>query len=58
MYAQYGVDIEIPAATILSMFGFKAQAFWWPDFAILCLYFCGFILLSYMALLIVVKERR
>jgi hypothetical protein len=52
------VDIEIPAATILSMFGFRAQAFWWPDFWILCLYFSGFILLSYLALLFLVKERR
>lgn len=55
---QYGVDIEVPAATILSMFGFRAQAFWWPDFAVLCIYFSGFMILSFIALVVLVKERR
>lgn len=55
---KYGVDIEVPAATILSLFGFKAQAFWVPDFLVLCVYFGGFILLSFLALLFLVKERR
>lgn len=40
------------------MFGFRAQAFWWPDFLILCLYFVGFITASFVALLVLVKERR
>lgn len=55
---KYGVDIEVPAATILSLFGFKAQAFWWPDFTILCIYFGAFIILSFLALVFLVKERR
>jgi hypothetical protein len=52
------VDIEVPAATILSLFGFKAQAFWSPDLLILCIYFGGFITLSFAALVVLVKERR
>lgn len=40
------------------MFGFRAQAFWYPDVMVLCVYFIGFLLLSYIALVILVKERR
>ncbi|GAA5914974.1 putative ATP-dependent permease ADP1 [Sporobolomyces salmoneus] len=55
---RYGVDIEVPAATILSMFGFKAQAFWFPDVSLLAVYFAGFTLLSYLALVLFVREKR
>ncbi|GAA5822769.1 hypothetical protein JCM3770_003323 [Rhodotorula araucariae] len=55
---RYGVDIEVPAATILSMFGFRAQAFWFPDVTLLAAYIAGFTVLSYGALVLFVKERR
>ncbi|GAA6014458.1 hypothetical protein JCM8202_001541 [Rhodotorula sphaerocarpa] len=55
---RYGVDIEVPAATILSMFGFNAQAFWFPDVTLLVACFAGFVLLSYLCLVIFVREQR
>ncbi|BGP14521.1 hypothetical protein JCM10213_005190 [Rhodosporidiobolus nylandii] len=55
---RYGVDIEVPAATILSMFGFRAQAFWFPDVTLLAGCFATFILLSYVSLVLFVRERR
>ncbi|KAH8925218.1 hypothetical protein BT69DRAFT_1279899 [Atractiella rhizophila] len=55
---RYGVDIEVPAATILSMFGFNAQAFWFPDTTVLAVFFAGFTLASFLALVFLVKERR
>ncbi|KAJ8295972.1 ABC transporter G family member [Rhodotorula toruloides] len=55
---RYGVDIEVPAATILSMFGFQAQAFWFPDVTLLLCYFGGFTILSYLSLVLFVRERR
>jgi hypothetical protein len=55
---RYGVDIEVPSATILSFFGFRAQAFWWPDVGVLLLSFALFITLAYAALVVLAKERR
>lgn len=55
---RYGVDIEVPAATILSMFGFNVQAFWWPDISLLVILFGVFMVLSYLSLVFGVKERR
>ncbi|SCZ99125.1 BZ3500_MvSof-1268-A1-R1_Chr3-1g05826 [Microbotryum saponariae] len=55
---RYGVDIEVPAATILSMFGFNAQAFWFPDMTFLLSVFVIFTALSFVALVVLVKERR
>ncbi|GAA5976093.1 hypothetical protein JCM10908_005384 [Rhodotorula pacifica] len=55
---RYGVDIEVPAATILSMFGFNAQAFWFPDVTLLVSCFVGFVLLSYICLVFFVREQR
>ncbi|GAA6011275.1 hypothetical protein JCM10207_008284 [Rhodosporidiobolus poonsookiae] len=55
---RYGVDIEVPAAAILSMFGFQAQAFWFPDVTLLVGCFGGFVVLSYIALVLFVRERR
>lgn len=71
---RYGVDIEVPAATILSMFGFQAQvrtrrddrmradfllqAFWFPDVALLGGLFLILTSLSFVALVYLVKERR
>lgn len=55
---KFGLDIQVPSATILSSFGFHAQAFWWPDTALLCVVFCVFTLASYVVLELFVKERR
>ncbi|KAL8286472.1 hypothetical protein RQP46_004489 [Phenoliferia psychrophenolica] len=55
---RYGVDIEVPAATILSMFGFQAQAFWYPDVSLLVGLFIIFTAASYVALVLLVKEKR
>lgn len=55
---KFGLDIEVPSATILSSFGFKAQAFWWPDVAVLGIVFGTFIILSFLTLQVFVKERR
>jgi hypothetical protein len=58
IYKQFGLDIQVPSATILSSFGFHAQAFWWPDISLLCFVFGIFTIASYLALQVVVKERR
>ena len=55
---QYGVDLDVPAATILSTFGLRAQSFWWPNVALLGIFFGGFTVLSYIVLHVYVRERR
>ncbi|KZV62382.1 hypothetical protein PENSPDRAFT_591484 [Peniophora sp. CONT] len=55
---KYGVDLDVPAATILSTFGLRAQSFWWPNVAILGIFFGGFTVLSYIVLHFYVRERR
>lgn len=55
---RYGIDIEVPAAAILSTFGFDAQAFWWPDVALLVGLFAGFTVASFVGVVVLVKERR
>ncbi|KAI5454303.1 FAD-dependent urate hydroxylase [Naganishia albida] len=55
---KFGLDIQVPSATILSSFGFHAQAFWWPDISLLCIVFGVFIIASFLALQLFVKERR
>ncbi|KAE8212109.1 hypothetical protein CF327_g4215 [Tilletia walkeri] len=55
---KYGVDIEVPAASIISTFGFNAQAYWWPDIATLGIQFGGFMLLSLVWLVVFVRERK
>lgn len=52
------MDIEVPSATILSVFGFRAQAFWWPDVGVLCLSFAVFTVLAFVSLVVLAKERR
>ncbi|KAM0788368.1 hypothetical protein ACM66B_001508 [Microbotryomycetes sp. NB124-2] len=53
---KYGIDIEVPAAAILSTFGFKLEfAF---DVLLLLAYFVGFSVLSFVALQLFVRERR
>jgi hypothetical protein len=42
----------------LSSFGFHAQAFWWPDTALLAITFGVFIVASFIVLEVFVKEKR
>ncbi|KAF5374447.1 hypothetical protein D9615_009108 [Tricholomella constricta] len=37
---KYGVELDLPAATILSVFGLRAQSFWWPNISLLAIFFC------------------
>ena len=55
---QYGVEIDVPAATILSIFGLRAQSFWWPNIALLSIFFVAFTFLSYLVLHFHVREKR
>jgi len=55
---KYGVEIDVPAATILSMFGLRAQSFWWPNISLLGIFFAVFTIMSYLILHFYVKERR
>ncbi|EJD49551.1 hypothetical protein AURDEDRAFT_112425 [Auricularia subglabra TFB-10046 SS5] len=54
---QAGVNIEIPAATVLSLFGLRAQ-WYWADVSILGTMFLVFTALSFVFLHYFVKERR
>jgi hypothetical protein len=45
-------------ALVLSSFGFHAQAFWWPDTALLVIVFAVSTLASYVILEVFVKEKR
>ncbi|KAA1476213.1 hypothetical protein DENSPDRAFT_843114 [Dentipellis sp. KUC8613] len=55
---QYGVELDVPAATILSIFGLRAQSFWWPNIALLGIFFVSFTVLSFFVLHFFVRERR
>jgi len=55
---RYGVEIEVPAATILNIFGFRAQSFWWPNVALLGIFFGGFTTLTWVMLHFYVREKR
>ncbi|KAH9831656.1 uncharacterized protein C8Q71DRAFT_781859 [Rhodofomes roseus] len=55
---KYGVDIDVPAAAILSTFGLQSQSFWWPDIALLGIFFGSFTIISYLILHFYVREKR
>ncbi|TDL25520.1 hypothetical protein BD410DRAFT_784517 [Rickenella mellea] len=55
---KYGVELDVPAATILSIFGLQAQAFWWPDTALLGIFFGSFTIASWLVLHFYVREKR
>ncbi|KAF5375765.1 hypothetical protein D9757_009009 [Collybiopsis confluens] len=55
---KYGVELDVPAATILSTFGLRAQSFWWPNIALLGIFFGIFTVGSFLTLHFFVKERR
>lgn len=52
-----GIDINVPGATILSSFGFETQALW-PDVAKLAVFAGVFIVLTYIAMHVLLVERR
>ncbi|OCH89695.1 hypothetical protein OBBRIDRAFT_756218 [Obba rivulosa] len=56
--SKYGVDIDVPAATILSTFGLRAQSFWWPNISLLAIFFGVFTFTSFLILHFYVKEKR
>ena len=54
---KYGLDIEVPGAAILTSFGFNVLALW-SDVIGLAI-FCGvFIVLGYLAMHVLLVERR
>ncbi|PPQ92595.1 hypothetical protein CVT25_007287 [Psilocybe cyanescens] len=55
---RYGVELDVPAATILSVFGLRSQSFWWPNISLLGIFFVVFTTSSYITLHYFVKERR
>jgi len=55
---RYGVELDVPAATILSMFGLRAQSFWWPDIGSLGIFIGVFTIASYLMLHFYVREKR
>ncbi|OWP02789.1 hypothetical protein B2J93_9063 [Marssonina coronariae] len=52
-----GLTIDVPGATILSSFGFDTQALW-PDVTNLAIFAGGFIVLAYLAMHVLLIERR
>ncbi|KAJ3516568.1 hypothetical protein NLJ89_g1034 [Agrocybe chaxingu] len=55
---KYGVELDVPAATILSTFGLRAQSFWWPNITLLGIFFVTFTTGSFITLHCFVKEKR
>ena len=55
---QYGVELDIPGATILSTLGLRAQSFWWPNISLLGIFFVTFTASSFIVLHFFVRERR
>ncbi|KAJ3470352.1 hypothetical protein MRS44_000451 [Fusarium solani] len=55
--SKYGLDITVPGAAILSSFGFNNDALW-PDIRNLGIFAAVFIVLSYVAMHVLLIERR
>lgn len=55
---KYGVELDVPAAMILSVFGLRAQSFWWPNISLLGIFFVTFTVASFLTLHFFVKEKR
>ncbi|KAH8092680.1 hypothetical protein BXZ70DRAFT_453314 [Cristinia sonorae] len=55
---KFGVELDLPAATILSTFGLRAGSFWWPNVALLCMFIGAFTVTSFLILHFYVKEKR
>ena len=56
-YCRFGLDIQVPGATILSTFGFDSLAFW-NDACGLGIFAGVFIVLAYAAMHLLLVERR
>ncbi|KAI9700921.1 MAG: hypothetical protein M1820_006682 [Bogoriella megaspora] len=54
---KYGLDIEVPGAAILTSFGFEVKALW-TDCIGLAVFFGVFIILAYLAMHLLLIERR
>lgn len=54
---RYGLNIDVPGATILSTFGFNAKNYW-PDVIKMGTMFTTFIVFAFVWLVFVVKEKR
>lgn len=54
---KYGLDIEVPGASILSAFGFDNLALW-DDVIGLAIFSGAFIVIAYVAMHILLVERR
>ncbi|PAV16171.1 abc transporter [Pyrrhoderma noxium] len=55
---KYGVEIDVPAATILNIFGLRAQSFWWPNVSLLGIFFGVFTVATWVLLHYHVREQR
>ncbi|EEB92717.1 hypothetical protein MPER_08734, partial [Moniliophthora perniciosa FA553] len=55
---KYGVELDVPAATILSTFGLRVGSFWWPNLSLLGIFCAAFTIISYITLHYFVKEKR
>lgn len=54
---KYGLDIEVPGASILSAFGFDTLALW-KDVIGLVVFSAAFIVIAYGAMHVLLVERR
>lgn len=54
---KYGLDIEVPGASILSAFGFDTLAFW-KDIIGLAVFSGAFLVIAYIAMHFLLVERR
>lgn len=54
---KYGLDIEVPGASILSAFGFDNSALW-HDVVGLAIFAASFIVIAYVAMHILLVEKR
>lgn len=54
---KYGLDIEVPGASILSAFGFDVLAYW-TDVLGLGIFSAAFIIIAYAAMHLLLVEKR
>ncbi|KAG8533198.1 uncharacterized protein KY384_001981 [Bacidia gigantensis] len=54
---KYGLDIEVPGASILSAFGFNNSGLW-PDVVGLAIFSAAFIVIAYLAMHLLLVEKR
>lgn len=54
---RFGLNIDVPGATILSTFGFNAKNYW-PDVIKMSAMFVTFMSFAFIWLVLVVKEKR